>query len=122
MTPETRAILFRDADRVEFKEWFQGAHSLNEHGMQAIDPDGNDAVKWDALAAIDISAIGLGVPNGCWGAYQAVAALLRKLGLYDGIHPFTRGPITAYNDAPNRTAAEVAHLLRGAALEGLWAC
>ncbi len=28
--------------------------------------------------------------------------------------------ISDWNDAPGRTAAEVAHLLRGAALEGLW--
>ncbi len=102
MTPETVDILLRAADRVQFKGWCQRRWGSGDEmcGERALIRVAAESGRSMSIHLID--------------AVGAAQRLVRKLS----------GDLSSrlidYNDAAGRTAAEVAHLLRGAALESLW--
>ena len=102
VTPETTGVLLRAADRVK-KGWCQVSFTL-----------GNPVVRWSAIGAIhaEYTESFEGKTYANVHAIVACERLLANLG--------EQGSLPSYNDARGRTAAEVAHLLRGAALEDLF--
>ena len=111
MTPETTAILLRAADRVEFNGWCQTIFARDGFGCATFSKD-RSAVAWSAIGAIHIESI----EDKTCASIDAIIACEELLAKF-----WEHGSLPAYNDAPNRIAPEVAHLLRAAALEGLWA-
>jgi len=138
VTPGTVDILLRAADRV-LTAWCQNADGYDSFGKD-VGYSWRPSVEWSGRGAISEEASGTGLYE---PAIQAVELLLKKWAPRI-VCPACRGvgnvPVGResdpddydaddesyvtkeedYNDAPGRTAAEVAHLLRGAALEGLW--
>lgn len=103
MTPETTSILFLAADRIEFKGWCQ-------------DRFGNEEVGMCGERALVRESADLGLSLTEYGeASQVVTRLLKRL------MPDKNWCLINYNDTKGRTAHEVAHLLRAAALEDLFA-
>lgn len=93
----TSEILDAAADCVEHVGWHRGAFACNARGHDRMYDD-DDAVAWCALGATGVASSGLdcGV-----AADMALEALL--------------GSVQAFNDAPGRTATEVAMAMREAA-------
>jgi hypothetical protein len=98
-------VLRRAAELIELPDaWIQGASVADESGQTLWCEFGSPrAAKWCAAGAINTAGHQIGVDLATIDA--ALMALLRSLG----------GSILEFNDAPERTADEVAAALRAAA-------
>lgn len=100
-TPEVRAVLLRAAEIVEKPgAWTQGAYAKTAEGL-VTSSQSPDATCWCMVGAVMRACDGdAKLESGCW------YAILGVLG---------SGCVPDFNDAPGRTASEVAAKLREAA-------
>jgi hypothetical protein len=106
----TSEILLRAADRVQFQGWTQDALARDAVGNTVV--DGKTINPWDPTAAAWCAGGAILAEVGNWtGAWPAINALNTELDSLTGCS----SDIVKFNNAPDRTAGEVADMMRRAA-------
>lgn len=99
VSPDVREVLLGAADLLERTGWTQGSWARNAHGI-AVLPSAGDAVRFCALGALARTRS----ESTDWWA------------MIDALHEYVAGAdycsIGRWNDAPERTQAEVVAKLR----------
>lgn len=102
---DTAGLLTRAADIVQFGGWTQGTSARDSDG-EAVSPIDTRAVAWCVAGAMRV-ALGMFWVDG--SAEYALLDFIRRDSWWDSI--------AQWNDAPSRTAGEVADTLRRCAKE-----